>query len=164
MINKSLSLFTLLFSLSVSSIGAYEIKFLLEVDQMLSLRGGVELLSEKSLGIKTAIGTSPGNILTYSSMFLIYYRFQPENNNWSFDLEFGLPIVYANFWENKYVDWDENISSPFAGWITGLSTIIRYNPWKLGLRLGAGMWWEWQEYNGLKGPRLMPIVAFSCSF
>ncbi|MBI9098465.1 MAG: hypothetical protein JEY91_08295 [Spirochaetaceae bacterium] len=161
---RILSVIVVFLSLSVSLHCHEHISFMLEFDQILSLRAGIEFISDSNWGLKTSGGFGIPNIKSLKANFLIFYRLCRPDSRWYFDLEAGCPLAYADFWENKYVDWDPIITSPYAGWLVGLSLMIRYSPWGLGLRLGAGAWWEWQEYNGMKGPRIMPIVALTYVF
>ena len=140
------------------------VSFMLEFDQMLSFRGGIEFVSSRNWGLKTSVGFPGFSFRSLTANLLFFYRISRPESLWSFDLEAGVPIAYAKFNEDECDEGEPGIASPFAGWIAGLTLMTRYKPWRLGLRMGAGVWWEWQEYNGMKGPRIMPIVALTYVF
>lgn len=138
-----------------------DVRPLVEFDQILCLRAGAEYCPEYALGIKCGAGTSVFSINTVSLNLMAVYRLHPNAGNWIFDLETGIPLAYFDALEGTCVDWDPMIEGPYAGFVAGFSCSSVYAPWGLGLRLGGGLWWEWQRSSGMKGPRAMPVVSLS---
>jgi len=138
-----------------------KINLYFEFDQLTQLRFGLTYNFTDDWGIRSSFGLSPLGPTTMSYNLMGVYRFLKPANPWQIDMEFGLPLSYINFIEDRWVDWDSNIDDPFEGWLAGVSARMgrRFSTGFWGARLGAAYWWEHQRDSGWKGFRLMPIVS-----
>lgn len=147
---------------TISSLSLFSQKFYIELNQMFGLNAGVVLPITDEFGFKAALGTSIFSIktITYSSMF--YYELKSPWDNFSTCIELGLPIAYLDLWEEKFVDWDEFITSPYAGWLPGITLRAKILQHFL-VQFGVSYWLEWQEYYGWKDG-VIPILSVGYLF
>lgn len=128
----------------------------IEINQMLSINLGYEISNESELGFRTSIGVSPFDVKAVSYSALFFYTFF-SIDDFSSSIEIGLPLGYFDLLENKYVDWDPIIDSPYAGWLSGVTIRgLFWNTW--ALKLGISYWTEWQEDDGFKNG-IIPLVS-----
>ncbi len=138
----------------------------LDFDQILSLRLGISLPVDDSLGLRLSFGASPFGIatMTYSGTGVCHFR-APEQR-FQIDGEVGILLGYFNYFEGEYIDWDPIIDDPFHGIIPGVALVWGYRgkTGQYSLITGAGPWWEWQRNSGWTGPRIMPVVGLRYGF
>lgn len=134
-------------------------KVYLQFNQMLGLELGMEYSLTEDMGVKGSIGTSIFSIKTVIYSFNYYYKLPVKFDNIGFYLDIGFPICYFDLWEDKYVDWDKYIDSPYAGWLIGptLRTVFFE---EFMLNTGVSYWIEWQEDDGFKNG-IIPIVSIA---
>lgn len=150
-------IFIFFFSLSANAQSFY-----VELTQMFGLELGIDVPLSSVTGIRGGLGASMFSIKTINYSCCFYYKLPSDFENFDFYVDIGLPIAYLDLWEEKYVDWDSVIDSPYAGWLTGVT--IRTAIFKhFILNTGVAFWTEWQEYHGTKYG-VMPIISLMYSF
>lgn len=149
-----LIIFIVFFTSSVYSQNLY-----LEFNQMMGLKLGVDIPITESTGFKGALGTSIFSIKTIVYQAVVYYKLPQSTKNFDFYIDLGLPLGYLDLWEERYVDWDKYIDSPYAGWLTGvvLRTTIKKH---FSVNTGISFWSEWQEGDGIKHG-IIPLVSLA---
>lgn len=134
---------------------------------MLAINVGVILPLDDVKGLKFSLGASPFSIKTISYSATFYYTFPEDMENFSYFMELGLPLAYFDLLEDRYigdyyVDWDDNIDDPYAGWLTGLTlTGEFYKRWLV--KVGISYWTEWQRDSGIKHS-IIPLISLSYRF
>ncbi|MBN2435230.1 MAG: hypothetical protein JXK07_08205 [Spirochaetes bacterium] len=138
----------------------------LELNQMLTPMVGCERKFNASWGVKAALGISPFSITTVSYNFMFVHHSDLQWKKWFIDIEAGIPLAYFDQIEDRYVDRDDIIDDPYAGWLFGADMVIYYRLQNssIGLRLGFAQWIEHQQDSGWKGPFPMPVVSLVWDF
>ncbi len=158
----------LFFAVSVYTFGDNtntSLRFSLDFDQILSIRAGLSLPFNETLGGRISFGASPFGIATMTYSGTGYYHFRAAERRFQLDGEVGILLGYFNYFEGEYVDWDPIIDDPFHGIIPGAVLVWGYRgkTGQYSLITGAGPWWEWQRDSGWKGPRIMPVAGLRYS-
>ena len=122
-----------------------EWEFHLEFDQMLGVKAGKELRIGRYWSVLGCLGFSLPSPVTFTGNFLVLFHIREKDRTFQTDLYAGIPIFYANFFEGRYVDWDDIIDSPYQGGLVGggIRWAFRFPAWMLGLRTGIGAHLEW---------------------
>lgn len=132
----------------------------LEATQIISLAVGTELRFNDVAGVRMNVGGAGLSPTLTSGVTGVYH---PTNRGRPIriDIEAGIPLAYYNPFEERCVDLDPVIASPFAGWLLGGTVVWKYmgprDTWMLAT--GVAAWWEYQAYNGWKGPCPMPVIS-----
>lgn len=149
-------IFIITFVLS-SPLTVYAGDIYIEVNQMMALNLGVEVSNGSGFGFRGAVGSSPFSLKCITYNMVLFYSIPYRFKNIEFSIEGGLLLAYFDFLENRYVDWDPVIDSPYAGWLEGVAINMRlYNSWML--RFGISYWTEWEEGYGFKHG-FIPVVS-----
>ncbi len=128
---------------------------------MLTVAIGGEIPLGRRLGVRGNIGASPFGPTCVSYALSGVGHLRKRDLPFQVDVELGMPLAYVDLIEDRYVDWNDKIDSPYAGWLIGgvVAWGYRRPPHQYSLTTGLTAWWEWQK-DGTKGPRTIPIVAF----
>lgn len=134
----------------------------LELNQMLGVMIGTEISLTGRTAIHGSIGASPlagFTVVQYAAAAVL--RLRPSTSSFQVDIEAGMPLAYFNLLEDRCVDWDQHIDSPYAGWLFGGSVVWGYRraERRYSLQTGYAAWWEWQDDDGWKGPGGIVIVS-----
>jgi hypothetical protein len=143
-----------------------DVKFYLELNQIMGINLGVHYSFTERFALKGAFGVAPFHWTSMSYSLLGSYLLNPAGKKWLFFVEGGMPIGYFDEFEGRYIDKDPYIDDPYHGFIVGGGILITraVGLHRIGLRIGAGPWWEEQEHSGWKGPRIMPVVSLAWYF
>lgn len=136
----------------------------LEIDQMFVLKVGAEYRIAPRWAIKAAAGASVFSIATLGYEVLGVYRLSDPAGRFRCDIEFGLPLAYANPFEGRVIDWDEHIDDPFFGFAPGIGIAWGYRFAAAGtfaVKTGAVVAFEHQRDRGWRDPFVLPEVAVS---
>ncbi|MGL1890804.1 MAG: hypothetical protein OCD02_04220 [Spirochaetaceae bacterium] len=152
-----ISIFIIFFSNNINGNSLY-----IEINQMLGYNVGYEMKNSTGLGFRFGLGLSVFNIKSVSYSSVLFYELPINSDNVSLSINIGLPLAYFDLWEEKYLDWDPIIDTPYAGWLIG-STIKCTIKKHFSINLGAAYWIEWQEYGDDKDG-FMPLVFLGYYF
>lgn len=145
----------------------YSVDFYIEVTQMFSMTFGVDMEINEEAGLKFSLGASPFSIKTISYSALFYYQLPEQFDNFNYYIEVGLPIGYFDliedtFFFGTYVDWDDIIDDPYAGWLKGVTLSGEFYDHFI-LKAGVAYWTEWQRDSGFKNG-VLPIISLAYKF
>lgn len=129
---------------------------------MLGITLGVDIYSDRGFGFRGGVGATPLNIKTINYSAVVYHKMKKGGKNFSYSLEAGMPIAYFDLLEDRYVDWDKNIDSPYAGWLFGSSLNGEFFN-TFFLKTGVAYWIEWQEDDGFKNG-ILPVISIGLNF
>jgi|GEM_PF-2494959 len=134
----------------------------IELNQMLGVMIGAEVPLVGETAVHGSIGASPlagFKAIQYSAAVVTHLR--PSTSSFQVDIEAGMPLAYFDLLEDRYVDWDDHVDSPYAGWLFGGSVVwgYRHDRRQYSLQTGYSAWWEWQDDDGWKGPGGIVVVS-----
>ncbi len=162
-LRKNLLAAALLFLLAAPS---FTDDIYVELDQMLSLKVGLQHDLGDRWGIKGSVGFPFFGFTVFTYDFAGYYKLIDGESPFRLSTEFGLNIGCVNILEGTLLDRDPIIDHPFAGFGPGINLNGGYafRRGVLGLKAGVLYYNEYQANHGWRVPILLPEVSLEYRF